>query len=252
MGRRQGRISVWVVAFTSFAFPSLLWAQEEMPPGKRALFDASDKAKTVPLDQGVKLYEQVIAQFPDTVYAGQALLNIGSLYPQNKLPEKALTNAEQALEEYGETYLAGQAIRRKFVTLANSLNQPQDALDFLVCIASNGDPDDRVKLRPYPERQFVDSSEPCTDQQEAICTIEGLARVCGEYGGGPKIDGGCPAAACPAKLDTSNGSTCSMILQGPDAAASAASLAHPCPHVATTGSEGGGPWADNAFCHVAM
>ncbi len=102
-----------------------------MPPGKRALFDASDKAKTVPLDQGVKLYEEVIAQFPDTVYAGQALLNIGSLYLQNKLPEQALANAEQALEEYGDTYLAGQAIRRKFVTLAHALNQPQEALDFL-------------------------------------------------------------------------------------------------------------------------
>jgi len=106
-------------------------AQEEMPPGKRALFDASDKAKTVPLDQGVKLYEQVIAEFPDTVYAGQALLNIGSLYLQNKLPEKALANAEQALEEYGDTYLVGQAIRRKFVTLAHALNQPQEALEFL-------------------------------------------------------------------------------------------------------------------------
>jgi tetratricopeptide (TPR) repeat protein len=131
MGGRQERSGLWVVVVTAFLLPLSGWAQQDMPPGQQALFDASDRAKTVPLDQGVKLYEQVIAQFPDTAYAGQALLNIGSLYLQNKLPEEALANAEQALEEYGDTYLAGQAIRRKFVTLAHALNQPQEALDFL-------------------------------------------------------------------------------------------------------------------------
>jgi len=123
-------LSLWGAVVGVGCVPSAVFAQDR-PPGQQALFDAQARIKGLPLEQAVKAYEQVIAQFPGTVYAGQALLNIGSLYLENKLPEQALTNAEQALQEYGDTYLAGAAIRRKFVTLAFALKRPREALEFL-------------------------------------------------------------------------------------------------------------------------
>jgi len=104
----------------------------DRPAGQLALFAAQEKAKGAPLDEVVRIYqEDVIAAFPGSLYAGQALLNIGSAYMEHKQPKRALELTEQALREYGHTYLASQAVRRKFAITLYSLHKPQEALDFL-------------------------------------------------------------------------------------------------------------------------
>jgi hypothetical protein len=84
------------------------------------------------MPEGLAALQAVVDQFPGTVYAGQATLDMGGVYIRNSLPEKALANAEAALEQYGHTCLAGQAVRRKTWLLLDMLHKPQEALDFLL------------------------------------------------------------------------------------------------------------------------
>ena len=104
----------------------------DIPPGQAALFATQDKVKGASLEEIIKIYqEDVINKFPGSLYAGQALLNIGSEYLKRGKHDKALELTEQALKEYGNTYLASQAVRRKFAILLYGLDKPQEALDFL-------------------------------------------------------------------------------------------------------------------------
>jgi len=49
----------------------------------------------------------------------------------------------------------------------------------------------------------------CAEQAGKTCTPGGLTRPCALYGEGEKIDGGCPAAACPYVMDTCYCDDCS-------------------------------------------
>lgn len=107
-------------------------AAADIPPGQAALFAAQEKAKGKPPEEVARIYkEDVIDAYPGSLYAGQALLNIGSVYMENKQYDKALELTEQALREYGSTYLASQGVRRKFAILLYALGKPKEALEFL-------------------------------------------------------------------------------------------------------------------------
>jgi predicted RNase H-like HicB family nuclease len=105
---------------------------EPQAGAEEALRVASQAAYTLPMAEGLAGLQAVIDQYPGTVYAGQASLDMGGIYIRNNLPEKALENAEQALDEYGHSYLAGQAVRRKTWLLLDMLHRPQEALDFVL------------------------------------------------------------------------------------------------------------------------
>ena len=145
---------------------------QDMPPGKVALFAAQDKAKDAPLEEGIKYYEEVIAEFPGTVYAGQAMINIGSLYMKNKKWDEALENVEQVLAEYAGSYLIGQAIRRKFALLHYATGRSEEAVTYLE--AAVAEYDGRFSARDsawFPSYRY-DAYKTLGEKEEALAVLE--------------------------------------------------------------------------------
>lgn len=102
------------------------------PGADQALASAAKTAYEAPMAEGLAALQAVVDQYPGSVHAGQAILEMGGVYIRNNLPNESLAGAEAVLEEYGHTYLAGQAFRRKMFLLLDMLHRPQEALDFLL------------------------------------------------------------------------------------------------------------------------
>jgi len=120
----------WAVLLAAVLISGVCLA--ERPPGQQALFDAQDKVKGKTIEEAAQIYrEEVIEAFPGTLYAGQALINIGSLHMTAKQWDEAIKLNDQVLKEYGSTYLASQCVRRRFAILNYGLGKPQEALSAL-------------------------------------------------------------------------------------------------------------------------